>query len=86
MTAAKPETRQQARSIIDNLRGRTAPNPPVERQTMTIPELARTLGISRTTCYELARLHQLPVTVVRVGRRLLVSRVQVARFLEGQSE
>jgi excisionase family DNA binding protein len=63
-------------------RTRSAGQPP-ERQTMTITELARILGISRTTCYELAQRHELPVRVVRVGRRLLVSKVEVDRFLAG---
>lgn len=54
-----------------------------ERLTMTITELARALGISRTTCYELAQRRELPVRVVRVGRRLLVPKVEVTRFLEG---
>jgi hypothetical protein len=47
------------------------PETRVERRTMTIPELARR--------------NELPVTVVRIGRRLLVSRVQVERFLEGRT-
>ncbi|MBI4219292.1 MAG: helix-turn-helix domain-containing protein [Chloroflexi bacterium] len=53
---------------------------------MTLTELARVLGISRTSCYEYARRKELPVPVVRIGRRLLVSRVQVIRFLEGRDQ
>jgi excisionase family DNA binding protein len=54
-----------------------------ERQTLTITELARILGISRTTCYQLARRKELPVRVIRVGRRLIVSKAELARFLGG---
>jgi len=41
---------------------------------MTIDELAAQLNIHRTTAYERARMNDLPVPVIRIGRRLLVSR------------
>jgi excisionase family DNA binding protein len=61
-------------------------NPAPERQTITLTELAKILGISRTTCYDLFHRRELPVRVVRVGRRLLVSKVEVRRFLEGGNQ
>ena len=42
--------------------------------TMTIDELARQLKINRSTAYERARLNDLPIPVIRIGRRLMVSR------------
>ncbi len=42
--------------------------------TMTLDELRRRLGISATVAYELANQDALPVPVIRVGRRYLVSR------------
>jgi excisionase family DNA binding protein len=44
-----------------------------ERETLDIPELARILGISRGTCYQLAAKNKLPVETFRIGKRLVVS-------------
>jgi excisionase family DNA binding protein len=53
-----------------------------ERLTMTIPELAKVLGISRSTCYSLAQQNKLPVPVIKLGeRRLVVSRRCVDELL-----
>ena len=89
MTNQPIDTRRETRNMIDALNADRAMSRPWviatgERQTMTIAELARVLGISRTSCYEYAHRKELPVPVVRIGRRLLVSRVQVIRWLEGQ--
>lgn len=45
-----------------------------ERLTLTIPEVADRLGISKNSAYELARQDQLPVPVIRLGRRIVVAR------------
>ncbi len=43
--------------------------------TMTIPEVAKALRISRGLAYELAKRNELPVKVLRLGsKRLCVSR------------
>ncbi len=47
---------------------------PPGRQTVNIEDVGRALGISRHTAYTLARRDQLPLPVIRVGRRLVVSR------------
>lgn len=48
--------------------------------TMTIPEVARVLGISRGLAYDLANRDELPVKVIRLGeKRMVVSR----KALEG---
>jgi len=53
-----------------------------DKLTLTIPEVARALGISRNLCYELARRGGLPV--IRLGeKRLVISRVALERMLEG---
>ena len=54
--------------------------------TMTIPEVAGALGISRGLAYELAKRGELPVPVIRCGRRLLVSREKVNDLLGGGGE
>ena len=55
-----------------------------ESLTMTIPEVAKSLGISRGTCYTLARRGLLPVRVIKLGeKRVLVSRLALNRLLAG---
>ncbi len=49
--------------------------------TMTIEEAARAFGIGRGTAYLAARRDELPVPVIRVGRRMMVSRVAVEAVL-----
>ncbi len=53
--------------------------------TATLPEFAAAWGISRTSAYELARTNSLPVPVIRLGRRLVVSRVALDRVLAERS-
>ena len=55
--------------------------PVSERATATIPEFARRFGIARSTAYELAKRDALPVPVIRLGRRLVVSREVMERLL-----
>lgn len=50
--------------------------------TLTIPQAAALLGISRNHAYEEARGGELAgVPVIRIGRRLLVPRVPLERLL-----
>ncbi len=52
--------------------------------TMNIPEVAEALGISRGTCYTLARQGLLPVPVIKLGgKRMVVSRRALERLLSG---
>ena len=55
-----------------------ADNP--ERQTLTVAEAARLLGIGRNTAYEAIRRRQIPS--VRVGKRILVPLAALERMLE----
>ncbi len=55
--------------------------------TMNIPEVAKALGISRGTCYSLARQGKLPVPVIKLGeRRMVVSRCAVERLLSSNNK
>ena len=56
----------------------------VDRLTLTVEESAHLLGISRGLAYELARCGKLPV--VRLGRRLLVSKAALMKMLEEVGE
>ena len=53
--------------------------------TMTIPEVAKVLGISRGLAYELAKRDALPVKVLRLGnRRMVVPRRALEDLLSGK--
>jgi excisionase family DNA binding protein len=54
----------------------------MESLTLTVDETARLLRISRNTAYNLAREGKLPV--LRLGRRLLVSRKGLDDLLSGK--
>ena len=53
-----------------------------ERLTMTIPEVAKVLGISRGLAYELAKRDELPVKVLRLGeKRMVVPKLALEELL-----
>ena len=52
----------------------------MHREVLTVSELAKTLGIGRNSAYELIRQHKLPA--LRLGRRIVIPRVALQRFLE----
>jgi excisionase family DNA binding protein len=64
--------------------GRTGRKMDSDRQTMTVEEAARKLGISRNSAYEAARQGQIPT--IRIGRLLLVPKVAFDRLLEQASQ
>lgn len=54
-------------------------------RTYTIDEVAKLLGLSRNSAFVAAREDRLPVPVIKVGRRMFVSRVALDRLLEGEA-
>ncbi len=48
---------------------------------MSIPEFARACQISKGLAYSLARENKLPIPVIRLGRRLVLSRKAVEALL-----
>jgi len=50
---------------------------------MSIPEFAKALGISRGLAYDLARRDALPIKVIKLGRRMVLSRSMVEVLLMG---
>ena len=56
------------------------PSPP--RMVMTVEEMGRELGISRATAYELSQHPDFPS--FSIGRRVLVSRDGLAKWIEKQ--
>lgn len=56
-----------------------------EKLTLSIPETARILGISRNLAYELAAKGELP-GLIRLGqKRVVCSRLAIERLLQGES-
>jgi excisionase family DNA binding protein len=51
----------------------------MERQTLTVEEAARLLGVSRSTAYLAVRRGELPV--IRIGRRCVVPRLALEHML-----
>jgi excisionase family DNA binding protein len=73
MTAARPET--TGRKPCDS----TAQDQG-NRLVYTVPEAGRLLGLSRNGAYEAAKRGDIPT--IRIGRRLLVSKVPFHRMIE----
>ena len=51
------------------------------KDAASVAEVADRLAISRTLAYKLAREDRLPVPVIRLGRRVVVSRRALDRLL-----
>ncbi|MBR5960409.1 MAG: helix-turn-helix domain-containing protein [Clostridia bacterium] len=58
------------------------PMPSSPRMVMTVEEMGKELGISRATAYELSQHPDFPSFTI--GRRVLVSRDGLARWIEKQ--
>lgn len=61
-------------------------DPEHEPDALTLYDLARLWGVSYSTVYEQARANTLPVPVIRVGRRYLVSRRAYEAVMSAQHE
>lgn len=57
-----------------------------ERLTMTIIEFAELSGISKNLAYDLARRDKLPMPVIKLGKRMVLSRRAVLACLEGNGK
>lgn len=77
MSTGASQTRPFLKPVSDD----PAPEISVRRATVTLAEAAQVLGISRSTAYELARTGELPV--LRLGRRLVISKRALQRLLDG---
>lgn len=53
----------------------------ISRLTLNIEDVAILLGINRSTAYELARRNEFPVPIIRLGKRMVVSRRAVEELL-----
>lgn len=55
-----------------------------ERQTLTVPQLALLLGVSRQHAYRLTQRGELPIQPIRLGRRVVFPRAAVMKWLAGE--
>ena len=53
----------------------------LEKQTLTIDEAAKVLGVGRNKAYE--AVHRGEIPTIRIGKRILVLREPLKRMLEG---
>lgn len=53
----------------------------MRRETLTVPEAAKILGIGRNSAYEAIRRGDIPS--VRIGKRLVIPKCALYRLLEG---
>lgn len=51
--------------------------------TLTVPETAKMLGVSRAAAYRAAQTGELPGVVGKIGKRIIISRSLVERYLQG---
>lgn len=51
--------------------------------TLSLTEAAKVLGIHRSTAWELYKRGEFPVPVLKLGRRLRVTKLQLQRYLMG---
>ena len=57
-----------------------------QKMTLSIPEVAETLGISRNLAYELAARGKLP-GLIRLGeKRVVCSKLAIQKLLEGNGK
>jgi excisionase family DNA binding protein len=54
-----------------------------QRDTYTVPEVARRLGISRNAAYEGVQRREIPS--IRIGHRIVVPRPALERMLRGDA-
>lgn len=57
----------------------------IEKLTVTIAEFSKLSGISKNHAYSLAARDSLGVPVIRLGKRLLLSRQAVLRLLDAEN-
>lgn len=53
----------------------------VQRQTYTVSEVAKILGIGRNTAYEVCRNGEIPT--IKIGGRILIPRSAIDELLDG---
>jgi predicted DNA-binding transcriptional regulator AlpA len=60
--------------------------PRMQTRVYTIEQVGTMLGLSRNSAYSAARDGTLPVAVIKIGRRLMVSKAALDKFLGIEEE
>ena len=55
-------------------------------KVVPIEQMSKELGIGRSLAYDLARRNELPVPVIKLGRRMVVSRAALDAVLNARRE
>jgi excisionase family DNA binding protein len=58
----------------------------MSRETLNIEAAGKMLGVSRSVAYELARHNRLPVPVIRLGRRMVISKRALEEVLSARKD
>jgi predicted DNA-binding transcriptional regulator AlpA len=58
----------------------------ISRETVNIEAAGKMLGVSRAVAYDLARRDMLPVPVIRLGRRMVVSKRAIEALLDTRKD
>jgi excisionase family DNA binding protein len=53
----------------------------MQKQTYSVPEAAKILGLNRNSGYDAVKRGEIPV--IKIGKRLLVPKVAIERLLQG---
>ncbi|HUQ38062.1 MAG TPA: helix-turn-helix domain-containing protein [Aestuariivirga sp.] len=53
----------------------------IERETVTVEEASKALGIGRNTAYEAVKSGEIPS--IKIGKRRLISKAALMRLLDG---
>jgi len=56
----------------------------MEKQTYSVPEAAKILGLNRNSGYEAVKRGEIPV--IKIGKRLLVPKPALDRLLQGAQQ
>lgn len=70
-------------AAIDRKRATRVDNEPEQPKTLTVRAAARQLGVAESFLYRLIARGDAPFPVLRLGRRVVVSRVALERYLAG---
>ena len=81
--AERLATRKRKQTVVNTPpEAAASPVPSQPRMVMTVEEMGRELGVSRATAYELSQHPDFPSFTI--GRRVLVSRDGLAKWIEKQ--
>lgn len=73
-------------TAIDRRHAKRPGDEPEQSKTLTVRAAAKQLGIAESFLYRLIQRGDAPFPVLRLGRRVVVSRVALERYLAGDGD